>query len=410
MENKKKKSTGLLLSILGVISLVLITAGVTYAFFSYAKQGVTPNTISTGTITFRYDEDSTTGLTINDALPKSDSVGIGENAATNGAFEFSVTSTTPSTAYINYIVTARMDENSTLPQNQVKLYLTTTSTNTEGTGGSTDAGWVANGTTMGSTAGSILKFSELPDVNANNSVYSSILAPSTNANGVVERVIYKGQVPASSRVNGNTDDTYTRNFKLNMWLVGPETTAAYCTDDNNNDAVVTTIGGDPADDTNCVAPNYTWHPATTSSNGMADYSAFEFVKLTALGTPTTAASCSDNNYTTKSACEGANETWTPAVYSTTPIDVDDLTEGTNWLRSVAYYNGIEGGTLNADEWTRLKYVNQTDGEVVTVAQGGNQPAGANWAASEQYYPLNGQTFTVTINVYAEGATTYTVGS
>ena len=41
-----KKSTGLLLSILGVISLVLITAGVTYAFFSYTKEGLTENVIA----------------------------------------------------------------------------------------------------------------------------------------------------------------------------------------------------------------------------------------------------------------------------------------------------------------------------------------------------------------------------
>ena len=55
MENKKKKSTGLLLSILGVVSLVLITAGVTYAFFSYAKEGKTVNRITTGTIEFTYN-------------------------------------------------------------------------------------------------------------------------------------------------------------------------------------------------------------------------------------------------------------------------------------------------------------------------------------------------------------------
>ena len=73
-----KKSTGLLLSILGVLSLVLITAGVTYAFFSYTKEGETANTISTGTITFYYDEQEAegNGIKIENALPISDKEGI----------------------------------------------------------------------------------------------------------------------------------------------------------------------------------------------------------------------------------------------------------------------------------------------------------------------------------------------
>ena len=52
--NKKKS---LILSLVGVLSLVLITAGVTYAFFNYAKEGTTENTITTGTITFIYEEE-----------------------------------------------------------------------------------------------------------------------------------------------------------------------------------------------------------------------------------------------------------------------------------------------------------------------------------------------------------------
>ena len=76
-ENKKRKKTGLLLSILGVMSLVLITAGVTYAFFSYAKEGQTTNTISTGTLEFTYTEvdDNSNGILIQDALPMTDAQG-----------------------------------------------------------------------------------------------------------------------------------------------------------------------------------------------------------------------------------------------------------------------------------------------------------------------------------------------
>ena len=103
-----KKSTGLLLSILGVISLVLITAGVTYAFFSYAKQGTTENVIKTGTITFLYDEleGVGNGIKITDAIPMTDEVGKAL-ADANQYFDFKVTSTVSGDGTIPYEVTLR---------------------------------------------------------------------------------------------------------------------------------------------------------------------------------------------------------------------------------------------------------------------------------------------------------------
>ena len=37
--------------LIALFGLIAITAGVTYAFFSYAKEGTTDNTLTTGTIT-----------------------------------------------------------------------------------------------------------------------------------------------------------------------------------------------------------------------------------------------------------------------------------------------------------------------------------------------------------------------
>ena len=51
-----KKKRVLFLSILEMIGLVAITGEVTYAFFSYAKEGTTNNAVTTGTITFLYTE------------------------------------------------------------------------------------------------------------------------------------------------------------------------------------------------------------------------------------------------------------------------------------------------------------------------------------------------------------------
>ena len=112
MENKKKKSTGLLLSILGVVSLVLITAGVTYAFFSYAKEGQTENTLTTAAIEFAYNEtDLDNGILIENALPLTDAEGMAlADDTTNdikNTFLFTITSKTPTNANIPYIVTAK---------------------------------------------------------------------------------------------------------------------------------------------------------------------------------------------------------------------------------------------------------------------------------------------------------------
>ena len=69
-----KKSKNLILSILGILSIVLITTGITYAFFSYAGVGTTDNTITTDTITFLYTEVDGVGngIKLENAFPISD--------------------------------------------------------------------------------------------------------------------------------------------------------------------------------------------------------------------------------------------------------------------------------------------------------------------------------------------------
>ena len=56
MKNKKT-----LLLIIGIIGLIVITTGVTYAFFNYVKEGSKENVVTTGTITFLYTETSEVG-------------------------------------------------------------------------------------------------------------------------------------------------------------------------------------------------------------------------------------------------------------------------------------------------------------------------------------------------------------
>ena len=383
MEKKEKdrRKTGLLLSILGVVSLVLITAGVTYAFFSYAKEGQTENVITTGTIRFAYDETQANGdgILIQDALPVTDAVGMAQTGA-GKVFDFTVTSVTPSTAKIPYVVTVKKDASSTLANDQVKLYLVA---------GGDESG---NGETVDNSV--VATFASLPELTAD---------PITNdiANDN-ERILFTSEVPASS-------SDYEATFTLKMWL--------------NGDV----------------------------SNTSAEYSPYEFMETSvagATGTKTftiTAGSCSDG-VSTEANCTGEGKTWTPAVTATAPsatnttaIKAEDQIRAGKFITSTAYYalpatgaaahcsdnSGADeasctgtwvAATKGRDSYERIAYVNETDKTVytrsqavalnnATVDQFGNYTLAnvQNFTKTEQYYQINGQSFSVKVNVYAEGA-------
>ena len=122
MKNKKKQ---IIITLVAIISLIVITVGVTYAFFNYAKEGTTDNTIQTGTITFLYTEVSGVGkgISLTEAYPVADSIGkvqVGEGKV----FDFKVTSNISMNSSIGYQVTARKKTGSTLANSAVKVYLT----------------------------------------------------------------------------------------------------------------------------------------------------------------------------------------------------------------------------------------------------------------------------------------------
>ena len=178
MNHKKKE---IILSILGIVSLILITVGVSYAFFNYAKEGTKENSIETGTITFLYTEVSKVGkgISIQDAYPISDEIGkvqIGEGKV----FDFKVTSTTPNSSSISYEVTARKKSNSTLEEDVVKVYLTRLN---------------------GELEEEVLleKYSNLKQTEK------------VDSGKYIEKTIYQGRVPKD---NSN----YEENFRLRMWI------------------------------------------------------------------------------------------------------------------------------------------------------------------------------------------------
>ena len=178
MKNNKKKQ--IFLTLVAVLSLILITVGVSYSLFTYSKIGVTDNIIKTGKINFLYTEVSGIGkgISLTDAFPISDEEGklqTGEGKV----FDFKITSTIEMNSNIKYEVTARKKSDSTLAEDKVKLYLT--------------------------EVDGIEK--ELLLDNYYNLEQTSTKVP----DGVVEKTIYEGTVPANT-------SNYEKNFRLRMWI------------------------------------------------------------------------------------------------------------------------------------------------------------------------------------------------
>ena len=177
MKNKKKQ---IIITLIAIISLIVITVGVTYAFFNYAKEGTTDNTIKTGSITFLYTEVSGVGkgISLTEAYPVADSIGkvqVGEGKV----FDFKVTSNISMDSSIGYQITARKKTGSTLANSAVKVYLTE-----------------VNGTEQELL---LSKYSELSQTDK------------VDSNKFDERILYEATVPANT-------SNYEKNFRLRMWV------------------------------------------------------------------------------------------------------------------------------------------------------------------------------------------------
>ncbi len=177
-KNSKKKQV--LLTLVAIISLIVITVGVTYAFFNYAKEGTTDNTIKTGSITFLYTEVSGVGkgISLTDAYPVADSIGKVQTGE-GKIFDFKVTSNISMNSNIGYQVTARKKTGSTLANSAVKVYLTE-----------------VNGTEQELL---LSKYSELSQTDK------------VDISKYDERILYEATVPANTA-------NYEKNFRLRMWV------------------------------------------------------------------------------------------------------------------------------------------------------------------------------------------------
>ena len=105
-----------------IVGIVLVTIGATYTFFAYTKEGSKTNSITTGTITFHYDEKTGKNINLNSMLPLSDNAGKEQTVY----FQYNITSTNNTTANVPYQVTLRKQsiEEDSIPEKDIKIYLT----------------------------------------------------------------------------------------------------------------------------------------------------------------------------------------------------------------------------------------------------------------------------------------------
>lgn len=181
-----KKKYPIFLAIVAVLAFVLITFGVTYAFFSYIAKGETENTIRAGSITFHYDEVTKKGrgISLVDALPVAEADETGAfltNTDERNVFNFKITADTGSTIEMPYYITARVKEDSTLDASLVRIYLTQVN---------------------GANETAVLP----PTTFSTLSQYTPI-----DANRFVEKVLYSETIPT-----GTTG--YEQDYRLRMWL------------------------------------------------------------------------------------------------------------------------------------------------------------------------------------------------
>ena len=174
-----KKSKQILFSVFGILSLLVITIGVTYAVFTYTKEGTTDNVVTTGTLKFLYTENSAggTGINISEAEPISDTHGkslVGDK----NVFDFKVEATNTGNEVIPYEVTLRKKDTSTMSEENVKVYLTDETESTD----------IVEPT-----------------------LYSKLTQTNIDVGSNIEKTLYKGEVAGGEL-------TYLKTFRLRMWI------------------------------------------------------------------------------------------------------------------------------------------------------------------------------------------------
>ena len=196
----EKKKQGIVITSVLLVCLIFVVIGVSFAFFTYSRQGSKENTITTGSLTFVYDEKEAegNGITLSNAFPMSDDEGK-QLSGSNNVFDFQVLASTKGES-IAYEVIGKKEDSSTLPENVVKIYLTTLS--------GSDETEVA--TTVQNRV--VTTYDELSD---------------TQIEDQTGKTLYQEVIPLNQT-------GYQKNFRLRMWLSEEANTTTNGSWDYNN--------------------------------------------------------------------------------------------------------------------------------------------------------------------------------
>ena len=118
---EKEHSKLVLISLIIVIIIVLIIMSITFTLFVKKQSDIAYSSKLIGKVSMRYTED-TNGITITDALPVTDKVGMAQTGE-GEYFDFSVGTEISSEVPIQYEITAVKDKASTIDDKDVKIYL-----------------------------------------------------------------------------------------------------------------------------------------------------------------------------------------------------------------------------------------------------------------------------------------------
>ena len=292
-ENKNK----IIVSVLGLVLLLVFVVGITYAVFTYTKKGNVENTIRTGKITMSYREGEN-GITLENAYPMEDSVGK-VLSDPNQLFDFTVNinlygSKTP----VSYEVTAEKDENSTLGDSDVRIYLEKSSDGTSYSAVSSPSGYIPMG----------------------------------------DADEFGAQATEMLLDRGNTTDTVTYNYRLRMWVgsnyqvSGEEKHFTLKVNVYGNDGVNVEVNGVELDKssatvklTNSLQLNATMTPAfttgdrnltwTSSDPRIATVTNTGLVETKGIGTTTITATASNGKSASASIKVEANNTNITGAYT-----------------------------------------------------------------------------------------------
>ena len=129
-----EKKNQVLMTVLGVFALVIVTVGVSYAFFTYSRTSTTNNTINTTTqpISFGFTESGQIALVDAVALPAEKGKALADNVYT-----IKINANMPANSTVEYRITAVNNttpgtDQTALENSQVRAYLTKADAATEG--------------------------------------------------------------------------------------------------------------------------------------------------------------------------------------------------------------------------------------------------------------------------------------